>query len=216
MISIFNRFHQKKPVEDSPIILFTKIKTMKFAAYLISTILLVGFIPSTKTSSRNVFCNTIYEKVNVYVEITDDRMGGTYYHALASQTDSSPFYTSDGSHIISGKEDVLRWCALSRDLLNVPSQAKKDKTGKLWRGQYHYGDTIEVAITDGTKGIYTEKIIGRWIVHDVMNYRFRNMVDFLVSRHYLKGGKWYNLKVSKIETKTELIPYIRYESRRIN
>lgn len=185
---------------------------MKFTISLILLILTVGVVPTNNSSasvSHAVY--PTYENVTTCIEITDDRMTGTYYHALAGQTDSSPFKTSDGSHIISGKEDTLRWCALSRDLLNVPSQAKKDKTGKLWRGQYHYGDTIEVTITDKTKGKYAEKIVGRWVVHDVMNYRFRNMVDFLVSRHYLKGGKWYNLKVSKIETKTETVKYMSYE-----
>lgn len=175
------------------------MKTLK--SFFIIVILVTAFTNNNMSSMGKSF---VYELKLDITRLTDDRMTGTYYHAVRKQTDSSPFITSDNSYIIPGKEDILRWCALSRDLLDVPRLAKKSR--KHWRGDYKYGDTLLVSVVDNTKGWYSEKIIGKWIVHDCMNKRFSNAIDFLVSVDYLKGGKWTNLRVCKIETKNPF-PY---------
>ena len=79
----------------------------------------------------------------------------TVYNAVEGQTDNTPITTADGSKIV--KPLNVKWIAVSRDLLNV----------------YNYGDTINVYDQNKT---YT----GKWVIHDCMNERFRNKIDFLV------------------------------------
>jgi hypothetical protein len=85
---------------------------------------------------------------------------GTVYNPEISQCDSDPFTTADMSRInlkkLKNKE--IRWVALSRDLL------------KRWGGSIDYGDSI--FIVGGEKE-------GWWVVHDCMNKRYKNRIDFL-------------------------------------
>lgn len=87
----------------------------------------------------------------------------TTYNAVASQCDSNPFTTADGSRIDPDKlqDRKIRWCALSRDFL------------ARWGGLFDYGDTIQVG------SFSSPQINGKWVVHDCMNKRYTNSLDFL-------------------------------------
>ena len=89
---------------------------------------------------------------------------GTMYNPVASQCDSDPLVTADNSKInlTDLKNEKIRWCALSRDLL------------KRWGGPYNYGDTLRVHHSD-------PKIKGLWVIHDTMNARWKKRIDFLVA-----------------------------------
>jgi hypothetical protein len=134
-----------------------------------------------------------------------DGITGTYYHSTIEQCDSTPSITSDGSHITKNKINKLRWCALSRDLLNVPDRAKNDDDGN-WIGKYKYGDTIQILSSD-TSVSQNNSILGTWVVHDCMNKRYKKRIDFLVSKKYYKGGKWDNITIIKYETNNNRLLY---------
>jgi 3D (Asp-Asp-Asp) domain-containing protein len=87
----------------------------------------------------------------------------TTYNAVPSQCDSHPLTTADGSRIDPDKlqDGKIRWCALSRDFL------------ARWGGLFDYGDTIQVG------SFSSPQINGKWVVHDCMNARYSNSVDFL-------------------------------------
>ena len=89
---------------------------------------------------------------------------GTYYNPVVAQCDDNPLQTADNSHIDLQKlkEEGIRWVALSRDLL------------KRWGGPYDYGDTLYVYHPH-------DKIRGTWVIHDCMNKRYKNRIDFLVA-----------------------------------
>ena len=90
---------------------------------------------------------------------TIDLDRATTYQPTIAQCDSTPFSTADGSRI--DPDNIQRWCALSRDLLD------------RWGGPFNYGDTIEV---------YSEKhpqINGDWAVHDCMAPKYTLSIDFL-------------------------------------
>lgn len=87
----------------------------------------------------------------------------TTYNAVPSQCDSDPFTTADGSKIdpVKLRDGKIRWCALSRDFL------------ARWGGLFDYGDTIQVG------SFSSPQINGKWVVHDCMNKRYTNSLDFL-------------------------------------
>lgn len=95
---------------------------------------------------------------------------GTKYQPVEAQCDSDPLGTADGSriNIEDLKADKIRWVALSRDLLWYKG------------GQFRYGDSIYV---------HSEQkyIKGWWIVHDCMNARYTNRIDFL---------QWYDDRIN--------------------
>ncbi len=84
----------------------------------------------------------------------------TVYHATAAQCDGNPLETADGSRIVAARIPRLRWCAVSQDLLT--------RRG----GPLNFGDTL--CVREGGR------LNGRWVVRDVMNYRHRRHIDFLV------------------------------------
>lgn len=87
----------------------------------------------------------------------------TTYNAVPGQCDSDPLTTADGSRIDPDKlrDGKIRWCALSRDFI------------ARWGGLFDYGDTIQVG------SFSSPQINGKWIVHDCMNKRYSNSIDFL-------------------------------------
>ena len=107
----------------------------------------------------STYCaNYLYPLDDQYVvEVT-----GTKYQPVEAQTDATPFNTADGSFIEAEKlkNGELRWCALSQDL--------------LWYrgGRFRYGDSLYVHSEQ-------KAIKGWWIVHDCMNSRYTNRIDFL-------------------------------------
>ena len=142
------------------------------------TILILACLPRDYTISR-----TIINPIRTIVENpVIKKVIGTYYHAESGQTDARPLETADG-HIIdrsklrSGK---LRWIALSRDLI--------DRYG----GHFSYGDKVYVYHPD-------KRLRGWWILHDTMNRRFKNRIDFLIDKATVFPGRTTGILISKVK-----------------
>jgi 3D (Asp-Asp-Asp) domain-containing protein len=93
-------------------------------------------------------------------EVGYTELMGTVYNAEAKQCNADYLTTADMSKINLKKlkDKEIRWVALSRDLLS------------RWGGKFNYGDSIY--IHGGEKE-------GWWVVHDCMNKRYKNSIDFL-------------------------------------
>ena len=104
----------------------------------------------------------------------------TYYHATPNECDSKPLITADGSEIDTSKlqKGFIRWVSLSRDLL------------QRWGGEYKYGDTIRVEHENPL-------LCGLWIIHDCMNKRFKQKIDFLVPVGTPIPGLSHGLQITK-------------------
>ena len=98
----------------------------------------------------------------------------TTYYCNSKQCDNDPFTTADGSIInpIELKNNKIRWCALSRDLIWDDYRQIIHKQG--FRGLFEFGDTIVI------KSNSNPQINGKWVVHDTMNKRYQNSIDFLI------------------------------------
>ena len=83
----------------------------------------------------------------------------TMYNPHASQTDSTPNQTADGTIINPNRASEYRYVALSRDLI------------ARWGGPFEYGDYVIIKGTIGYDGIYQ--------VRDTMASKFINRVDIL-------------------------------------
>jgi 3D (Asp-Asp-Asp) domain-containing protein len=117
------------------------------------TLLLISALRHKPKDTHTVETQTLLLKPQIHT------VTATYYNAEAAQCDSDPSITADGSKVVRG----VRWVALSRDLL------------RRWGGKFDYGDTIYAAHAD-------KRIEGLWVVHDCMNARFKNRIDFLISK----------------------------------
>ena len=84
----------------------------------------------------------------------------TMYHPVEAQCDDTPLITADGSRICPINVSDWNWIAVSQDLLK--------KNG----GIFEYGDKVYIKGTH-KDGIYT--------IHDCMNKRKKNQIDFLES-----------------------------------
>ena len=114
--------------------------------------------------------STVKIKQSPFIQL--DR--ATTYYCEESQCDNDPFTTADGSVIdpIKLKNKEIRWCALSRDL--IWDEYKQGIHTEGFRGLFEFGDTIVV------KSNSSPQINGSWIVHDTMNKRYTNSIDFLI------------------------------------
>ena len=114
--------------------------------------------------------STVKIKQSPFIEL--DR--ATTYYCNVSQCDNDPFTTADGSVIdpIKLKKNEIRWCALSRDLIWDEYRQTIHKQG--FRGFFEFGDTIVV------KSNSSPQINGKWVIHDTMNKRYKNSIDFLI------------------------------------
>lgn len=81
----------------------------------------------------------------------------TMYSTDPRQTDSSPYITASGFRLNKRNPKKHRIIAVSRDL--------KEKL--------NFGDTVMLEGTNGWDGEY--------IVHDLMNKRFKNRIDILIN-----------------------------------
>ena len=99
----------------------------------------------------------------------------TIYHAVPSQTDSTPFVTASNSRINPENPQGHRWIAVSRDL---------EKLG------FTFG--TKVCVYDAGA------LSGEWTVQDRMNKRWTKRIDFLVNED-ITGGKWNNIKIEIIK-----------------
>jgi hypothetical protein len=148
------------------------------------TILILACLPRDYTISRTVInpiSRTIINPIRTVIEKPVIRkVIGTYYHADIGQTDARPLETADG-HIIDCsklRSGELRWIALSRDLI--------DRHG----GHFSYGDRVYVYHPD-------KRIRGWWVLHDTMNKRFKNRIDFLVDKTAVFPGRTEGILISK-------------------
>lgn len=99
----------------------------------------------------------------------------TTYNAVSSQCDNNPLTCADGTFIDLNKlkEEEIKYVALSRDLIWNEERQNLFSNQNHWRGPIEFGDTIK---------IYSEShqnLNGEWIVHDCMNARYSNSIDFL-------------------------------------
>ena len=115
------------------------------------------------------------KKVDVPIEgDTIEIQRNTVYHPTQSQCQGNPLVTADMSIIDLSKlkNRKLKWVALSRDLI------------KRWGGPINYGDTILI-ISE-----INPQLEGLWIVHDCMNARYDEAIDFLFHPSNNSGIKW--------------------------
>jgi hypothetical protein len=98
----------------------------------------------------------------------------TTYYCEAKQCDNNPLTTADGSVIdpVKLRNKEIRWCALSRDL--IWDEYRQGIHAEGFRGFFEFGDTIVV------KSNSNPQINGKWVVHDTMNKRYKNSIDFLI------------------------------------
>ena len=97
----------------------------------------------------------------------------TTYSACVEQTDSTPYITASGFKLDSVNPKRHKVIAISRDL----------------RPRFKFRDRVKIIGAGIYDGIYR--------IEDVMNKRFKNMVDVLVNPKD-KGTKLYNIKIVKL------------------
>ena len=138
-----------------------------------SDVVIDSIVPDTVYIERE----TVLERVGINVCVT-----ATVYNPEAHQCDNTPMITADGSQIDSTNVNNLRWIAVSQDLLKING------------GVFGYGDTVYVHHS-------FPWIKGQWIIHDTMNKRYKNYIDFLQDRNGFYG-KWENVIIWKIKRNT--------------
>ena len=100
----------------------------------------------------------------------------TYYNPVEAQCDSDPLVTADGSNIDLRRlrKGNLKWLAISQDLLP----------------EYPLGTKVKI-----TSKKYPE-ISGVYVIHDVMNPRFRYSIDVL---SHIDQGHIFGTHLTKME-----------------
>ena len=101
----------------------------------------------------------------------------TMYYPVVGQTDNTPNITADGSKINVQKAGQHKWIAVSRDLL------------ERWGGSFKYGDKVRIVGAGHKDGIYE--------IHDTMNKKWKNKIDFLESPN-TPIYKFNNVKIYKV------------------
>lgn len=156
---------------------------MKQSNVITFSILVVGIfifklVPVPK-SSRKIKTEKVIIKEKNVVNDTLHIKRTSVYHAVEEQTDSNPFKTADGSIINPTllKEGKLKWCALSRDLIKDSYRHKNYPSKNAWQGKFKFGDTIRICSKS------KPAVNGQWIVHDVLNKRYRNSIDLLIAQN---------------------------------
>jgi len=117
-------------------------------------------IPSNKIESDTIIQDTIIPE-SIIIEGDTIIVKATMYQATPHQCDNTPDKTADQTKIPNVDScSHLNWIAVSQDL--------------LWfnKGPIRYGDTVYVIAGHKT---------GYYIVHDAMNKRWTNRIDFLES-----------------------------------
>jgi len=160
------------------------------------SLIMMLFLYGTMTSGQ-----TISKLEPIY-----DNIWGSLYNPEYDQCDNTPTITADGSKINYSTASSLRWVAISQDLLDNQYRLKnfiKDSTkDNRFRGKIKFGDTIWVDSPN-------PNINGIWIVHDAMNKRYKNAIDFLqttgdgklYNNNKLWDGKFKNMIIYKINKK---------------
>jgi len=127
-----------------------------------------SFQEFVSTYSRESIYDTSDKKAPIFVS-------ATIYHATEHQTDSTPMITADNTDLNNIDINKYKIIAVSRDLLYING------------GPLKFGDTVLVTGAGPMDGI--------WHVHDVMNARYTNHIDFLVDSS-VKSGRWENVELT--------------------
>ena len=153
---------------------------------ILSLVLLTGYFDKMLDETRTELF-TLQEKVHQNSQDTwgvlEFDVTVTMYNAHASQTDSTPNETADGTVINPNRASEYRYVALSRDLI------------ARWGGPFNYGDYVIVEGTGKQDGVYQ--------VRDTMNARFTKRVDILKS----KGSKRFKYNSVKLYKHNENTVY---------
>ncbi len=158
----------------------------------ITTILLITF---NKIGQSEFLFLEHYNFVKSY--LLYDNIVATIYYPTKNQCDDTPDITADGSRIDIDNASTLRWVAISQDMLYDTSKLKyiNNKNDNRFKGKIKFGDTIMVVSKH-------EKINGIWIVHDVLNKRYTQRIDFLQSIDDKSiYGKYDSIKIYKLYNK---------------
>ena len=107
------------------------------------------------------------------VEVVSHIVTLTTYSTFGVQTDSNPLETASGFKLDSINPKRHRIIAISRDL----------------RSKFKFRDKVRII----GAGIYD----GVYRIEDIMNKRFKNMIDVLVNPKD-RGTKLYNIKIVKL------------------
>ncbi len=138
---------------------------MKQTNWYIVIILLLFVLLAIKTiNTPSNAAEPVKARVNIIYEYdyypVYENIFATVYHAKKEQTDKTPFITATGDDFSKLPINNIRWCALSRDLLNRQFIDKKKRHIK-WTGKINLHDTIWVNSS-------CKEINGWWVVKDVM------------------------------------------------
>lgn len=123
----------------------------------------------------------------------------TCYQPVKSQTNQDNLTTSDGSKINLHhlKNNKIKWCAISRDLLwlfNVNSK-QNNKSNKNKNKYKNNQNNININNKKQIKKVYIEGF-GIYEVRDVMNKRHKHRIDLLIHPKDSKRIKFDKVKVT--------------------
>ncbi len=127
---------------------------------IIITSLILASIEVSSTKEVKIKTTNHYNSISKYSKTI--KLVGTIYYPVEGQCDSDPLVTADMTKVDPNRIKEQRIVALSRNLL------------KRWGGKISYGDTILVS------GGVDKEYLGEWYVHDTMNKRYTNYLDFMV------------------------------------
>jgi hypothetical protein len=120
------------------------------------------------------------------IELMYDNVWGSLYNPVREQCDKTPTITADGSVIDTLRASQQRWIAISQDLLWSPRRHRLFVNDPVndhrYKGRIKFGDTIWIESPN-------PNINGKWVVHDLMNKKHKNAVDFLQTAG---DGRLYN------------------------
>ena len=169
---------------------------------MIRKILLLALFYFLIIKTSNNYCFELDVNVPVIkLHLLYDNIIGTVYNPVKSQCDDTPHITADLSFIDVNNASNHRWIAISQDLLYDEYRKKFNGNENIrFNGKLKYGDTIWI------ESPYVE-INGWWVVHDAMNKRYTNRIDFLQTmndnslyKNYPKWpGKFDNIKIYSID-----------------
>lgn len=152
--------------------------------------------------------NSVSGQTNTKFELMYDDVWGSLYNPEPEQCDETPTITADGSVIDTLNASKQRWVAVSQDLLWSPLRhrlfVKDPINDHRYEGKIKFGDTIWVESPN-------PRINGKWVVHDLMNKKYHNAIDFLqttgdgylYNNDKLWDGKFKIISVYKINKGVE-------------